>query len=837
MYSSAVDAGRPGMAHPTFAFLTAFLCLAPQPGTAFQSSATLTGLTTTQKHSVILPGVEVTIVNIDARGEATVVVSDGAGHFRVTELEAGRYRVLARLAGFSDLVMESVVLAAGHDVEAMLDLTLAPVAESVNVIGEAGTAAMQPAASRDTVSGRMVDVLPVAGDGFRSLLPVLPGVVRAADGRISLKGGHATQGALQLDQANGSDPSTGNFGIELPVDAVESVGIVANPYAAQGGRFSSSMVKIDSRSGENRWRATANSFLPLPCLKLCDGASVGFRAYNPRAWLGGPLVRDRLFVSQSIEFKLNKIRIPGVPEPNNFSEVYSYDTFTRIDTGAGGHTVSATLAVFPRDLRYVNLNTFNHDPVTANLRLRGYNAAVSDTATLTPRLVAALSFNSTLYHTGIFGQGDEAMELTPEGNRGNYFNAQDRRTRAYQLSGSLTSVPPSAWGDHLVKVGVDVLHAAYVGSSRSNPIIVRRADGTASQRFDFGGAATSQRIGGTDVAVFAEEQWRVNDRVLLEPGVRLDRDGVLGDVNVSPRLSAVVSVLPEGVSVLRGGGGVFYERTPLNVGAFGSFETASLTRFAADGVTPLDAPVAFDQVTSPLVVPRANVWNVEYDHRFGGHVFLKLNHLRRDGHDEFVVEPTQSVDSAQLRLASSGRSRYVETEATLRVGATDERLVAFTYVRSHSTANLNAFDLYFGNIRNPIIRPDQYATSPVDVPHRLVSRAVIPLWKWTLTPLVEVRSGFPYSVVDQDQEFVGIRNGGGRFPVSCTIDANLMRQVKIKGRTVNIGVRGWHLLDTFAPRDVQTNLDSPNFGRFYNTIPRKVAFVLQLAGMAGPPAR
>lgn len=821
------------------ASIAALVLLCPSRALAGSPDITIRGVTTTQAGTVVLVGVAVTVVDIDTGRPAAATVSDASGRFVVANLAPGRYRVVAKLAGFVETAVETTVLSAGQSFEARLDLPVAGVEETLKVVGEAGTATLQPAATRDTVQGAMADLLPVAGDGLRSLLPILPGVVRAPDGRISLKGARPTQGAMQMDQASGSDPSTGNFGIELPTDAIASIGLAPNPYAAEYGRFSSSVVQLATRGGGDRWQATANTFVPIPCLTLCDGESWGFRSYNPRAWVGGPLVGQKLFLSQSLEFKLNKVRVPSLTPPNNLIEAYSYDLFTRLDARLGRrHSLTTSLALFPRDVHYVNLNTFNPIPVTADMRLRGHSVAVSDTMTLSPTLVAAVTFSTSLYHTTIGGQGDLDMEMTPEGNTGNYFNTQDRRTRANQLGASLTAARSSAWGEHLVKVGVDVLASGYTGSSRSRPVLVRRADGTPSQRIDYGSAETRQDVAGVDVGVFAQDRWRITDRLRFEPGVRVDRDAVLETTTMSPRGSVVLGLRSDGASVLRVGGGIFYERTSLNVGAFGSFEPATVTRFAADGITPDGPPLTYVHRVGALEVPRAAIWNVEYDHRFGEHVFLRLNHRRRQGSHEFILSPVTTPGGAALLLDSSGRSRYEETEATLRAGGSDERHVAVTYVRSVSSASLNAYDLYFGNLRNPIVTPDEYSRAPVDVPHRVVARAVVPLpGGWILSPLLEARSGFPYSRVDENQDFVGARNEGGRFPRQWTLDVNLIRHINLKGRDVTIGVRAWHVLNGFAPRDVQANVDSPAFGTFYNTIPRRIIFVFQLTGMSGQLAR
>lgn len=316
----------------------------------------------------------------------------------------------------------------------------------------------------------------------------------------------------------------------------------------------------------------------------------------------------------------------------------------------------------------------------------------------------------------------------------------------------------------------------------------------------------------------------MSDRLLVEPGLRVEHDGVVSRTNVSPRLNLVARMGPDDAGVLRGGVGVFYDRTPLNVAAFESFETATVTRFAGDGVTPLSPPVAFVHRSSNLRTPRSTVWNVEYDHRIRPNVLLKMNHLRRVSTDLAIVMPIESGRTAELRLDSHGLARYAETEITLRVGTTDLQQLAVAYVRSHATANLNGYDRYFGTFRNPIVRPDEYSLAPDDVPNRVFVRGVVSFGDtWTMSAVGEVRNGFPYSRIDADRQFVGQRNTGGRFPTQWTIDAAVTRTVRFLNRPVQIGLRGYHLLDTFMPRDVQNNVDSPAFGEFYNTIPRRLS--------------
>ena len=52
-------------------------------------------------------------------------------------------------------------------------------------------------------------------------------------------------------------------------------------------------------------------------------------------------------------------------------------------------------------------------------------------------------------------------------------------------------------------------------------------------------------------------------------------------------------------------------------------------------------------------------------------------------------------------LSSSGESKYWEIETTGRYLANERRDLTVSYVRSHSTRDLNDYDDFFGNFREP----------------------------------------------------------------------------------------------------------------------------------------
>ena len=125
--------------------------------------------------------------------------------------------------------------------------------------------------------------------------------------------------------------------------------------------------------------------------------------------------------------------------------------------------------------------------------------------------------------------------------------------------------------------------------------------------------------------------------------------------------------------------------------------------------------------------------------------------------------------AAGLTLGSIGASKYWELETTGRFLASEHRDLSVSYVRSHGTRDLNDYDQFFGSFRNPIIRSNENALSATDVPNRLIVRGSIGLpAKLVFMPLYEWRTGFPWSAVNEFQDFVGPRNQSGRLPTVST---------------------------------------------------------------------
>jgi hypothetical protein len=419
------------------------------------------------------------------------------------------------------------------------------------------------------------------------------------------------------------------------------------------------------------------------------------------------------------------------------------------------------------------------------------------------------------YKTDTSPHGPQPMELLPETTQGNFYNSQMRSTTSYQIVETLSGSARHGNVLHLYKAGIDLLHSQFSGTSASGPVLIRRTDGTLVRRLDFG-APTAQEIDSTDVALFVQDRVQPTNRWHVELGARLDRDGVIDRLNLTPRIGTAFLFNEAGTSVLRGGIGLFYERTPSAAGAFEQYESPVDTRFIGIGGTALVQTFVHAQAPD-LRTSRSLTWDLAYDYRINAVWALHFGTIDRRGEHELLVVPVTAPGTSQLRLVSDGRSSYREAEVGLHYTLGTHADLNVSYVRSFARADTNAFTNYFDAVPWPIIGENAYAPARADVPHRMLLRSrVLPTPVWLLVAVVDWRSGLPYSTVDAALDFVGPRQAF-RFPQYVRTELGLEHRFRIAKLRPWIGVRVDNAFQAWLPSDVQANVSSPAFGTFYNS--------------------
>jgi TonB dependent receptor/Carboxypeptidase regulatory-like domain len=798
------------------------VCMAELPRaaaqTAVSTAGSIEGSISTQQ-TTALAGVTVKI--IDATGHIVADAStDMEGRFRVTNLPAGTYRVMAALDGF-ETTTRSVVVTHERAADITVDLPIARFADTIDVVGEtAAVSSGQTLAPVEAVASRELDQF-VPGQGFQGAIRMLATAIPVPGG-VSIKGGRPGQAGVQLGTMTLVDPASGVAQVPLPDGAIESVTVLPNPYAVEYGRFSSGLVVIQSRRASDQWKFRANRF--GPSLRSTSDGSLRIDGYSPRAEIGGPLVRDRVYLAQSaqVRYSIGDVSSRAETEQRVTKAVSS---FSRVDANLSPrHLVIGTLGLFPNVVDFATVGTFTPPEASVNLRFFGKQVSLTERALWTNRTVSETTFQWFQSRTDVDPQGTSPMELQPDVTLGNFFNRQHRTTSSYQVVHAVTGHRDGFGGSHMFKVGVDLLHTQYDGTSQSQTVLIERADGAVVRRLDFPGSIVEsvQTIGGTEAALFAQDRLQPHPRWYVEAGLRVDRDGVLRRVNVSPRIGTAVLLTESGSVVLRGGWGLFVERTPSMAGVFTSFESAVDTRLTLDGSTAAPGVPVAQSVAPVLETPSGRTWDAGFDYRWSERWSFHVGALNREGRHELIVTPLVTGTSVERRLSSEGRSSYrdVEVSAHYTRGATAD--VEATYTRSRSEGDLNTLTSSFDSVLAPIIGDNEYAALNTDVPHRLFVRGrVVPRAKWLLLGVFDWRTGLPYSVVNQTLDFVGPRNAL-RFPNYCRLELGLERRIKVFRFQPWVGVRLNNVLGQSLPDEVQNNTGSPYFGGFYNSEPRRI---------------
>jgi hypothetical protein len=791
---------------------------------ASAAAAVVAGTISTLDGKIRLPGVVVVLIGSagESIGEA---VSDEAGQYRIEAPKSGLYRLKTSIDGFHP-AEQSVQLTEGSTRTADLDLKLIEIEQTVNVTPTADTPLnlARPLAPAESIDGRTLNQSAMSSGSVAAELRWLPGV--SAYGREwAIKGGRPNQIGLQVEAAQVVDPAAGISPVQLPGEAVNSIEVMANPYAVEFGRFSSGVIVVSTRSGANKWAATVNNFLPGFVLKRGSNPFhvIGLASMEPHLAIGGPILKNRLFVAQSTQFRYDSGEVASRPQDQRrVSKTVS--SFTRFDYVASErNTLSGTFTIAPESADSVTLSTFDPPEATADMRQRVYRVGVSDTAQLPHAMVLETLAHFTRYNTAVDGHGTATdMFLAPEQNSGIYYAKQDRRSSAWQMSATLSGFVSGTSGEHLVKGGVDILQASFVGDFRMRPIDILRENGTLTRRFL--AQPSAGQFGATDAAAFVQDRWHVNNRLLLEYGLRVERDGVFGRVNVIPRFGAVVALDQDRNATIRGGWGYFYERTPLMAGAFPHLSDLSEAAYGPDGKTLLGPPVVYGHaLDNEMETPRSTTWNIGYEHRITPWVAVRANHLQRQGRHELVMDVVQQDQSDVIQLTSRGSSTYRDTEvgAHFKRGTTLD--VDLSYTHSSSIGDLNDAYGYFLNLTaNPILRPNAVGPTDTDSPDRFVGRGRANVGRnWIFELAGELRTGYPYSAVNEQLEFVGERNSL-RFPTKFTVDASVEHRFRIGRFQPWIGVVFINALNTFSPSDVQRNIASPAFGSFYSSPIRQI---------------
>ena len=738
--------------------------------------------------------------------------TDENGEFVFADVSPGTYEVTASAPG---LEVRRTLQVGGGDIELTLELKPAEITSTVVVKGDE---ADRDSAPSEIVSETTLRTAPNINERFESSLPLIPGVVRGPDGHINLKGTRSTQSGALVNSANVTDPVTGGPAINLPVDVVASVRVISNPYDPQYGKFTGAVSSVETKTSDfEKFHFSLQNFVPR--LRDRDGTIRGIGGATPRLTFTSPLVRNRIAITQSFEYRFVETPVNSLPPSERDTKLESFDSYTQLDyTISTKHTASISLAFYPQKLDYLGLNTFTTQQSTPDFHQRGYQVNAQEFYSLGSAGLLTSQFSYKRFDADITAQNDAPYRMQLETTEGGFFNRQARRSSRVGWQETYRFPTRKFAGSHEFIVGLSYEHSSYDGRQTFLAVELDGVSDLPVERINFT-APTSSHVAQNETAWFAGDQWAILPRLTLNAGIRFDHDSITGSSHAAPRAGFLLAVTGDGKTLLKGGVGLFYDRVPLMAAAFIDLPDRTVSVFGLAG-QPASSVHYENRIDGGLRNPCSTSWSLELDRQVLRNLSLRLAYEQRNTGKNLIVAPFSAGSTGALLLSNGGADSYREFQVSGRYNV-GHLLLNASYVRSRAFGDLNDLNEFFGNLAQPVIQPDARGRLSFDAPNRFLLWGSLPVpWKFTLVPVYDLHSGFPYSVEDQFRAYVGPRNVQ-RFPTFSSFDFQVTRQISLplfgKRRSARVGGGVFNLFNHFNPRDVQNNVDSLRLGGFFNS--------------------
>jgi Carboxypeptidase regulatory-like domain/TonB dependent receptor len=585
-----------------------------------QTTGTIRG-TVTDAQGGLLPGVTVTARSPAlVRGSASVV-TDAVGAFRLPGLQPGVYEVVLELAGFTPQTISQVSLGLEQEILLQAVLQVAAVAEAVEVRAEAPLIEASRSGMRERIEPETIENMPLNGRQFLDLVQLVPGAsprppdVEEGFGATVL-GGRSTTNGFLIDGMQNRDNFTGGFKEFFVQDAIREFNVNIAGFQPEYGLASGAVVNIITRSGTNTLSGVGFAFGRHDAF---DSSNVEgqdpprLRRSNVGGTMGGPLRRDQTWFFYAIEnlhetrgINLDLSQVPeiirsGFATPSlDGVEPFDVQPITRRLTQFGkvNHRISARHQIF-------GSANWNHNSNDSLVRPPGGGfiappaGSVSMPSTASDVREDIFSVNGR--ETAFFGGDRGFVESTLRYVRGSFEENIDRgggatdeisllaggrfwNTNFPLVGAQRTTDSRFEWaedvsyytGSHSLKFGFHYDRLNANGFYRT-PTLNIIANTALERRYrDLGMDLTNQQsvrvllpvdgregydIDDSIYSLYGQDSWQPSNNLTVNYGLRWDYESLFGDAgkNFAPRGAVMWDPWANGKTVLRAGGGIFYD--------------------------------------------------------------------------------------------------------------------------------------------------------------------------------------------------------------------------------------------------------------------------------------
>jgi hypothetical protein len=765
--------------------------------------------------------------------------TDPTGVFTLTFPAPGDFLISVEREGYYALTDRPVHVEGTQEITLVIN-SVREVFQSENVNAETSPVDVGQAQSQQRLSGTEVNDMPYANShSLRNSLPLMQGVIEDASGTMHVNGSSENQVLFLLNGFNITNPISGQFQALLAVEGIRSVDLSSGRSSPEFGKGSAGVLAFNTESGTDRFHYTATDF--IPGISIQQGIRVG--NWYPRLGISGPMVEGRAWFSDTFDSQYTDALVTGLPSGQNTRSGW-----------AGSNLLHAQVNLTPSNLLFsdflVNVDNegreglapLNPVSTTYNQHTHEYFVSIKDQKYFGHGALIEFGYAHTDFFEAQSPQGQGLYVISPEGNSGNYFvNSTQAATRDQGLIQAFLPKLQFA-GSHQFQVGTDIDWLHYNGDFNRTGYQVLGLSGQLTSQTLFPAPARFQ-VGDIETSAYLLDTWRVSKRLQFNLGIREDRDQKIGAVGWSPRAAFSWAPFAAARTRISGGYSITHDAVPMQMLGLPLDQTAVTTTYNANG-TPAGPPTmtTFAIANSGLALPRASNWTLDVDHQLTKHVLVTAKYLRRRGTDEFAFLNTLAPDAPPsllpLPTAESGglyqltnlrRDDYDSVAVSIRqtFSGQYEWMAAYTHSRALSNA---VFD---PNSAEPLqVLPD-LVPMPWDAPNRVLAWGYLPLpWKnWAISGLADMRTGFPFSVMEASGLVVGAVDSY-RYPLNFDLNLAIERMVTLRGYRFALRGGADNITNQANPTAVNNVVGVPQYLQFLGAEGRHFVVRIRFFGRA-----
>ncbi len=751
--------------------------------------------------------------------------TDFSGRCRFAILTPGTYQLRVEKEGFYALVQPA--LEVGQD--ATLEVVLSHQQEVREVVDvHESSPAIDPAqiAAQQTLSG--LDVLNIpypATHDYRNVLTFIPGVVRDVSGQPHVAGSETYQTVTMLDGFNITQPANGQLLARISSDAFRSIQVEPAREPAEFGKGSGGLLLLNTGIGSDRFRFFATDFVP----SWQNKGGWKFDQFLPRLTFSGPLRKGKVWFYEALDGEYdNTVYTELHPANADNDHLLRIGNLAKLQANVTSRNiVTGSFLVNHLHDKYMFLSPQNPQLSTPSDVESAYVASVKDQHYFPggELLEAGLAFDEyklkwTPYGTSPYSIAPETFGETASGS---YYLSEATRGRRWQALANLFLAPTQWHGRHDFKFGADfdrlIYHAQFarqpisflLGQTAPAPPNTCLTTALCSRYSTFSGGSPSSTYN-FEASAYAEDRWLITNRLLVEPGLRLDWDEVIRTPLLSPRLAGTYVLDNSGNTKLSAGIGLVYDPTFLFLIARPLAGQRTDYFFNTSGV--LTVPTTFSVDRNTLEAPRFINWSLGFERKLPAAIYLKAEFLEKRGSRGFVYN-TASGSSGNFILENTRDDRYDAFELTLRHNFRESYMLMGSYTRSRARSN-QVLDF---NVDNPLLSPQAAGPYTWDAPNRFLSWGYVPFFKLPIIHQTEIaysletRTGFPFNVTNDQQQLVG-PPGSHRFPDYFSLNLQVEKRFHLFGYFWALRGGFNNITGHSNPYVVNSDIDSPQFLTF-----------------------